>query len=138
MGGGGRLIGFSEQWAAKGSRMGTATVHHYPRRHFSIQVTRGEVSVHTHQLHHVDGTTEIAEKEGVETFQETLQFLLPDAKAAQAYQQNALGKAAGTYDLRTNSCVTHCGDVLRAGGVADVPTDTMGIIRWLKGVREQK
>ena len=45
---------------------------------------------------------------------------LQNANSAIAYQQSKIGANLGKYDERTNSCVDHVANVLRAGG-ADVP-----------------
>jgi hypothetical protein len=50
---------------------------------------------------------------------------LPDVEAAQSYQKSMLGKELGAYDQRTNSCVDHVAEVLRAGGT-DVPKSVLG------------
>jgi hypothetical protein len=46
---------------------------------------------------------------------------LPNASAAAATQARLLGQGnLGQYNLLTNSCVTHCMDVARSGGL-EVP-----------------
>jgi hypothetical protein len=57
---------------------------------------------------------------------------LADARAAMEYQKSVLGTATGRYDAYANSCVTHCGDVLRAGGLTDIPNTTNSIRRYLQ------
>lgn len=56
---------------------------------------------------------------------------LPDATAAQDFQKKHLNQIGGAYDIKTRSCVTHVGDVLRAGGVA-VPTEPGAQFKHLK------
>jgi hypothetical protein len=55
---------------------------------------------------------------------------LPDGAAAQRYQHGTIDQEQGPYDVETNSCLTYCGDVLRAGGL-DVPDTSTGLARWL-------
>jgi hypothetical protein len=50
----------------------------------------------------------------------SVKLKLPDAESAISYQKSMFGKNLGPYDKKTNSCVTHIGEVLRAGGV-DIP-----------------
>lgn len=47
----------------------------------------------------------------------TTQIEVPDAAAAQQYQKEQIHKELGPYSERTNSCVDHISNVLRAGGV---------------------
>jgi len=61
----------------------------------------------------------------------TVIVAVPDAHAAQRKQRELIDKNGGTYDKSTNSCVTHVGDVLRAGGKTDVPGTTRDTVRWL-------
>jgi len=60
----------------------------------------------------------------------TAEVPLQSANAAIAYQQSKLGTNLGKYDERTNSCVDHVANVLRAGG-ADVPKGPLGQMRFL-------
>ena len=52
-----------------------------------------------------------------------------------AYAEVMMAKTARgdypRYDLDTQSCVTYCAQVLEAGGVSDIPTDTMAATAWL-------
>ena len=113
---------------------GTATIYQYGTRHTSIAVRLGDEALHTEQIILANGSsTSIAEATTV-GMTRALEVALPDARAALAYQRSVLGTATGEYNLATNSCLTHCGDVLRAGGVSGVPSDTRGIMRWLRSV----
>lgn len=58
-----------------------------------------------------------------------VQVELPDAAAAQKYQRSVEEKPGGIYDEKTNSCMTHVGNVLRAGGVA-VPQEPLGQAKY--------
>jgi hypothetical protein len=58
-------------------------------------------------------------------------FELPNAANAQKFQEAALNKEGGPYDTKTRSCVTHVGDVLRAGGV-NVPPEPGAQFKFLK------
>jgi hypothetical protein len=57
-----------------------------------------------------------------------LTFRLPNGDAAVAFQRSLIGTEQGPYDLARNSCLTHVCDVLREGGVDDIPTN--GLFRW--------
>jgi len=56
---------------------------------------------------------------------------VPDAHAAQRKQRELIDKNGGTHNKDTNNCVTHVGDILRAGGREDVPGTTRDTVRWL-------
>ena len=58
---------------------------------------------------------------------------LPNAEGAQSYQKSIIGKELGPYDQKTNSCVDHVSEVLRAGGT-DVPKSALGQYKYLKGI----
>jgi hypothetical protein len=58
---------------------------------------------------------------------------LPDADAAMDYQQKQLGKDLGSYDDKTNSCVTHVAEVLNAGGEAMPTVGQRAQDRYLRG-----
>jgi RHS repeat-associated protein len=84
-------------------------------------------------------------RNGVETFDPAtrlnprttfnVEIPLPNADGALAYAEVMMDKTAqGTYpayNLRTQSCVTYCANVLRAGGVEGVPTTPLAAQRWL-------
>ncbi|MEU4828220.1 polymorphic toxin-type HINT domain-containing protein [Actinomadura sp. NPDC023710] len=59
-----------------------------------------------------------------------LTFRLPNGDAAIAFQRSLIGTEQGPYDLARNSCLTHVCDVLREGGVDDIPTN--GLFRWAR------
>ncbi|MEJ8851922.1 RHS repeat-associated core domain-containing protein [Variovorax rhizosphaerae] len=56
---------------------------------------------------------------------------LPDATATQKFQRDNVNEFGGTYDTKTRSCVTHVGEVLRAGGV-DIPSQPGPQLKYLK------
>ncbi|MGW1257535.1 hypothetical protein ACWD5Q_20695 [Streptomyces sp. NPDC002513] len=60
---------------------------------------------------------------------------LPNPEAAMAYAEVQMAKTARgvypSYDLEDQSCVTYCAQVLRAGGISDIPLDTNSALRWL-------
>lgn len=60
----------------------------------------------------------------------TAKIKLEDVDAAQRFQQGQIGKSLGIYNERTNSCVDHVADVLRAGG-ADVPEGAGGQMKYM-------
>jgi hypothetical protein len=60
---------------------------------------------------------------------------LPDATAAMEFQRSVLGQSVGGFDPQTNSCVTHVGDVLRAGGVpAGTPGSVMSVLKFFRSI----
>ncbi|WP_405087575.1 RHS repeat-associated core domain-containing protein [Microbispora sp. NBC_01389] len=118
---------------------GLARVHLHPPAapgeagHASIEVIQfGGDSMHTHQL----GTI------GTKAFSRTwtggpgvdgiIEIPLPRAGGALAAQEVYQARGVlGLYDLERKSCLTYCGDILRAGGVEGVPKTTSGILSWL-------
>lgn len=56
---------------------------------------------------------------------------LPNAIAAQKFQEENVDKLGRPYDIKTRSCVTHVGEVLRAGGVA-IPAEPGAQFKFLK------
>lgn len=114
---------------------GTATVIEHGGRHASVIVRAGDQVMHTEQIILAGRQTTIATVQGAAPEVRALTVQLPDAAGAIRYQQSVLGQSTGVYDVATNSCVTHCGDVLRAGGL-DAPGTTREIIRWLNSLGE--
>ena len=92
-------------------------------------VNSGGKALHTEQLVLAGRHTTIAVVEGSAPTVRTLTVGLPDAAAAMRFQQSVIGQSTGLYNAATNSCVTHCGDVLRAGGL-NMPGTTREIIKW--------
>jgi RHS repeat-associated protein len=118
---------------------GTATIRHsYPDPynsfgHFSVEVKNGGRKLHTQQVITSDdlSSTAIA-RVGRETPVKSVPISIPDADSAMKYQSSMLGKGdLGPYDLKSNSCVTHVCNVLRAGGI-DVPETPRGQYKFLK------
>ncbi|MYV51200.1 hypothetical protein GT042_01450 [Streptomyces sp. SID3212] len=60
---------------------------------------------------------------------------LPNAEAAMAYAEVQMAKTARgiypAYDETTQSCVTYCAKVIQAGGVGEIPSETLPATRWL-------
>ena len=117
---------------------GTATLFRQGS-HVSIKVQHGANSLHTEQVYQpMPGTpTTIGVAAVAGPGATTLTIALPNAQAALAYSEGMIGQAAGPYNLRTNSCLTYCGNVLRAGGV-DVPATTTELVRYLQGLRQER
>jgi RHS repeat-associated protein len=104
---------------------GTATVHWYDTRnrdnaygHYSVETQVGGKTLHTHQLGAPGSTTRISndlgnlpQPTGSHTFE------LPNAANARNFQESLLNKPGPPYDTKERSCVTHVGEVLRAGGL---------------------
>ncbi|KVU91767.1 sugar-binding protein [Burkholderia ubonensis] len=119
---------------------GKAIIRHYDTGsktgHYTVEVESGYLSVHTHQMTDSKaGTTKIVNEKRRRAMTgdpilHTAEVPLPDAKAAIAYQQSQIEKTFEAYDERTNSCVDHVSNVLRAGG-ADVPQGPLGQMRYL-------
>ena len=110
---------------------GTAIVYSNGR-HASIEVN-GPSTLHTEQLTLGGGKqTTISAVDSPDEFAQTLKLSLPNAYNARLFQDLNLGMSLGPYSAKTNSCITHVGDVLRAGGITDVPRTTLDTIRFLK------
>ncbi|MDX3314913.1 RHS repeat-associated core domain-containing protein [Streptomyces sp. ME08-AFT2] len=112
---------------------GVATVYlDQTQKHATIMVQAGDAApLHTEQVI-TDGVTTGAIRTAAHsaiTF--TVRIPLPKANVAMAYQEVTLGAPLGAYDLATNSCVTYCAKVLRAGGVTDIPTTTKDATGYL-------
>jgi RHS repeat-associated protein len=130
------------QWVDPlGLTSGKAVITHYDTGsrtgHYTVETHQGERKVHTHQVI-TDGnknTTIIDEKKhnlmGADPIARRVEIPLPDAAAAQRYQRSVEGGAGGTYDEATNSCMTHVGNVLCAGGVA-APKNPRGLGSFFK------
>jgi hypothetical protein len=110
---------------------GTATIFQ-DGNHVSIQVDVGGASLHTEQITLHNNMTTIAVASVPGTAMLTLN--LPNANAALSYSQSMIGQNTGLYNLGTNSCITYCGNVLRAGGL-NVPNTTKDLIRHLRGLQ---
>nr|WP_269432010.1 polymorphic toxin-type HINT domain-containing protein [Saccharothrix sp. ST-888] len=118
---------------------GEATVHlDRPAGHALITIKSGDEVLSTHQFGGVDLPTN-----GVSTFDPAklspttinVRIPLPNPEGAMAFAEVQMAKAARgvypRYDLDNQSCVTYCAQVLRAGGVSDIPLETMSGIKWL-------
>jgi RHS repeat-associated protein len=118
---------------------GTATVYWHDNRgpgnafgRYSVETSTGSKTIHTHQLGTPGTDTMIStDLGGVVSPTKSHTFDLPNAKAAQEFQLQNLNKTGPPYDTKTRSCVTHVGEVLRAGGL-DVPTNPGGQFKYLK------
>jgi hypothetical protein len=131
------LTGAEEAGAAAADSSGEAIVYlDHGAGHASIQVDYGGVSVHSEQA----GTTGTEAVGQMFSGQMSdghifrIRVPLPNAARAQAFQNATEGYVFGPYDLETRSCVTYCADVLRAGGVPNVPEPSAGwraTTRWL-------
>lgn len=126
---------------------GTATVHLYetgnPKAptHASIEVEFQGNEIHTHQeiapglgSTRIGLVTPLSPVPLVRTG--SFRFDLPNASAAQIRQTMRLFEGElGPWNRMTNSCLTHCAEVLEAGGLPEVPTvnslDRMRILNYL-------
>ncbi|WP_340385415.1 RHS repeat-associated core domain-containing protein [Streptomyces sp. SS7] len=118
---------------------GTATVYldaGANPKHASVKVEYDGKAIHSEQLG-APGTDAVgAYYEGeVSSLSFAIRIPLPNAKNAQAFQRATDGYVFDPYDLETQSCVTYCAAVLRAGGIgpADLPKGmkTDEVERWL-------
>lgn len=104
--------------------------------HYTVEVEGGGGQLHTHQVITGDTTTTVF-NEGQANIMRGDPILreqeipLTDAKSAMEYQQSQIGKELGKYDERTNSCVDHVANVLRANG-EDIGSGPMQQMRYLR------
>jgi hypothetical protein len=121
-------------------------IHNQP--HFTIETRHGGKSYTTEQYGMPGTPTSIANTdsygaEGLGTTN-TFKFDLPDANAAMKHQKQLVkesmersrkGISGPQYDVDTQSCLTHCFDVLRAGGENAPKTSerTVSLFRYMKG-----
>jgi hypothetical protein len=101
-----------------------------------ITIRSGDEVLSTHQFGGVDLPTN-----GVSTFDPAnlssttinIRIPLPNPEGSMAFAEVQMMKTERgvypRYDLDTQSCVTYCAQVLRAGGVGDIPLETMSGIR---------
>jgi hypothetical protein len=131
-----REVGEGAMYAARApttAAEGTATIFNHGGGHTSILVKVGEEALHT-ELTARAGSAIVRPFAGtaLPTI-ESVEVALPDGQGALNFQRSAIGNA-GEVNAATNSCVTHCGDVLRSGGVDGVPSTSRGIVKWLRGL----
>lgn len=96
---------------------------------------KGYAGMHFHQVITGDTTTTVVNERRErlmvnDPVLHTTEVPLPDVNAAIAYQQKQIGRELGQYDERSNSCVDHVANVLRAGG-ENVPSGPLGQSRYL-------
>jgi hypothetical protein len=72
--------------------------------------------IHTEQFILAGNRTTIMMVDDAAPIIRSAEIPLPDAAAALRYQQGVMETPMGIYNAMTNSCVTHRGNVLRAGG----------------------
>jgi RHS repeat-associated protein len=120
---------------------GKAIIRHYDVEgsrtgHYTVEVQTNAASVHTHQVQDPEtgDTTIVNERRerlmAGDPVLHTAEVPLQNANSAIAYQQSKIGTNLGKYDERTNSCVDHVANVLRAGG-SDVPQGPLGQMKFL-------
>ncbi|MBO1415335.1 LamG-like jellyroll fold domain-containing protein [Streptomyces sp. FH025] len=113
-----------------------ATVYHYGRtgnEHYSIVVHGPEGSRHAHG-YLSNGNLKPGPKDEPRTgrhgsFNRAFDIHIPHPEAAHRAMDNAYSKrpkSVGQYNAHTNSCLTYCGTVLRAGGL-HVPRTSIGM-----------
>ncbi|NHZ63492.1 DUF6861 domain-containing protein [Massilia genomosp. 1] len=85
--------------------------------HFSIEVIADGNSIHSHQLGGPGGPTmPSTDVSGIPRPAKTIEFNLPNPKAAQDFQNDGLNKLGPAYNIRKQSCVTYVCRVMEAGG----------------------
>jgi len=104
--------------------------------HFSIEVQHGQRALHTEAFGKVTWDI-VSEVPNPSAALRTYEIPLPNAEAALEYQQSILGTSAGEFELLSNSCLTHCGDVLSAGGISlptsyNHVTSSTDVLNWLR------
>ncbi|WP_145969049.1 hypothetical protein [Streptomyces hyaluromycini] len=114
---------------------GTAVVHAHisdgNNVHFSVEVMDGAGNVtHTHLMPNVGHTETPISNYGGSSGAPQITFDLPNGAAARDFQMSKVGTEQGPYDFVKNSCLTHVCDVLRAGGVDDIPTNGRLLLIW--------
>jgi hypothetical protein len=91
--------------------------------------------LHTHQVINGNGSTTVVNEAQSQVMKgevpaSTMTIPLKDAEAAQKYQKSQIGQPLGCYDERSNSCVDHVANVLRAGG-EDVPSGASSQMEYM-------
>jgi len=124
---------------------GTATVYLYdpPRPtasgsslvpgHASIRITHNGRTLHTERVGSlVEGEPVVVQRyAGGPEPSKVIEIPLPNARAAIEAQRAALAEPPSPLDRTLNNCVTHCVDILAAGGRVDAPTTAQEGVRWL-------
>ncbi|UCM86590.1 RHS repeat-associated core domain-containing protein [Streptomyces marincola] len=112
---------------------GEAIVHlDRPQAHALITVTDGTDTLRTEQFGGVNLPTNGVSEFDPATLSPVIlnvHVSLPNPGGALAFIEVAMAKTARgkwpAYDLETQSCITYCAQVLNAGGVPGIPTDSM-------------
>ncbi|WP_461423095.1 RHS repeat domain-containing protein [Ketobacter sp.] len=105
----------------------TARIHHYkadeqnPYGHYSIKVSKGNETIHTHQIITArdKSSTTIVETIGYpvsKPLEKVVEVKIPNADQAMKYQEKMIWEELGPYNQKSNSCVDHVCEVLRQGG----------------------
>ncbi|QDF03898.1 hypothetical protein BHS04_11890 [Myxococcus xanthus] len=111
-----------------------ATIYDHQGKHMSVVLEGGGRRLHVEQIMFDDKMTTGAIVDSLDGAVPSISLTLPNGPGALADAQRKLGAALGEYDPSRNSCVTFCGEILRAGGL-DVPHKTRDIVRWLRKQR---
>jgi len=116
---------------------GSATVSQYDTdrgAHYSVEVNVGDQSSATEQVR--DGDQTSIQLNTSTNPVKSWQVSLPNPQAALDYARSLEGTNTGPYNLNTNSCLSHCGNVLNAGG-ADVPQNSsLSTYRFLNSMEK--
>jgi RHS repeat-associated protein len=117
---------------------GTATIfEHGGSRtpHFSVRVRHGDTVIHTEKFKAANGqavTMPAGVSQGLGPVVRSQEISLPNAAGAHTFQRNVMGTSSGKFNA-TNNCLTHCADVVRAGGRLDAPETARAFANWLLG-----
>jgi RHS repeat-associated protein len=105
-----------------------------PFGHYSVETQCENKSIHTEQvITSWDYNTTTVDEVLSEIPVKEVVIDLPNPKGAMDYQRSVFGKELGPYSQKTNSCVDHVCNVLRAGEV-DIPNSALGQFKFLKGL----
>ncbi len=134
---GSSLMSFGKS-AAQVNTTGTANIYQYEGTstnrfgHYAIETEFNGTKVMTDQvITSSDLSTTTIRTRSTGDAINVAKVELPNAKAAQKYQNNQIGKQLGAYDKRCNSCVNHVGGVLREGGL-NVPGSALKEFGFIK------
>ena len=126
------------------SQNGTAKIYHYeadeqnPYGHYSVEVSNGTESVHTHQVITAPDQSTTTIVDAVEyspskPIEKIVEVNIPNASQALEYQKQQMWQELGPYSQKTNSCVDHVCEVLRQGG-EPVKEGALRQYKYLKGL----
>ena len=132
-----RLAAVPESAAA--TVAGTATIFQHGRGkdiHFSVRVQHGDVVIHTEKFRLANGQTitmPTGVSRGLASVVHSQDLALPNAAVAHEFQRSVVGTSSRAFNATTENYLTHCADVVRAGGRLDAPATARKFANWLLG-----